>query len=276
MFFNFSLALASTLLFTLFFGSSYGFSAVVAPKDLILHAYEHCHFTTRTRLVLGWAGVPFNLKWYGYGDGADPGKCEGFGYNPVDGGTIPLMGKKMCPVLTGTQVPTLEGKLGLGESMEICSYGISIGNKVVAPATGRSDVSKWLDDCGSTRKALERVRLIRMPISDFADQRDIDYTKWTHTRMGFDYDQAERDTDKLLADMKVYFDQLSGLLRGEDQESGMPTLNAWGVSIDDAMVLPIIRSLTCVRGIKMPTKIKKYVEKGCAKAGVSLFTQYAN
>ena len=132
MFFIFALALASTLLFTLFFGSSYGFSAVVAPQDLILHAYEHCHFTTRTRLVLGWAGVPFNLKWYGYGDGADPGKCEGFGYNPVDGGTIPLMGKKMCPVLTGTQVPTLEGKLGMGESMEICSYGISIGNKVTA------------------------------------------------------------------------------------------------------------------------------------------------
>ena len=122
---------------------------------------------------MGWAGVKFSSKWYGYGDGADPAKCDGFGYNPTDGGTIPIMGKKMCPVLTGTGVPLLEGKLGMGESMEICSYGATVGDRIVAPATGRSEISKWLESVGPTRKALERVRLIRMPIPDFGDPRDI-------------------------------------------------------------------------------------------------------
>ena len=140
------------------------------PTDLTLHAYEHCHFTSRTRLVLGWSEVPFALKFYGYGDGADPEKCGGHGYNPESGGTIPLMGKKMCPVLTGSSVPTLDGKKGMGESMEIISYGVSISSsssRRVAPATGRSDISSWLDRISPIRKALERVRLIKMPIPDF-------------------------------------------------------------------------------------------------------------
>ena len=66
------------------------------------------------------------------------------------------------------------------------------------------------------------------------------------------------------------------MLRGVDKDSDMPTLNAWGISIDDALVIPILRSLTCVKQLEMPTLIKKYVEVGCAKAGVSLFTEYAN
>ena len=186
------------------------------------------------------------------------------------------MGKKMCPVLTGTGVPLIEGNLGMGESLEICSYGAAVGTRMVAPATGRSDISKWLENAGPTRKALERVRLIRMPIPDFGDPKDIEYAKWTHTRQGFDYRQAEDDTEKLLADMSVHFDALELLLRGADKDSGMPTLNAWGLSIDDALVIPILRSLTCVKQLEMPNLIKKYVEVGCVKAGVSLFTEYAS
>jgi hypothetical protein len=60
---------------------------------LTLHAYEHCQFCTRTRLVLGWAGVEHACEFYGYGDGADPSACEGKGYN-AGGGPVPLAGKK--------------------------------------------------------------------------------------------------------------------------------------------------------------------------------------
>lgn len=42
-----------------------------------LHAYEHCQFCTRTRFVMGWSGVPFATRIYGYGEGADPEKCDG-------------------------------------------------------------------------------------------------------------------------------------------------------------------------------------------------------
>ena len=96
-----------------------------------LHAFEHCHFSTKTRLVLGWAGLEHDLKFYGYGAGADPAKCEGFGYDGPS--AVPLTGSKVCPVLC------VDGKV-VTESSNICSFAASTGPKPVSHATGRSDV----------------------------------------------------------------------------------------------------------------------------------------
>eukprot|EP01047_Picozoa_sp_COSAG01_P090172 COSAG01_NODE_22081_length_872_cov_2.116429_2_plen_118_part_00 len=116
-----------------------------------------------------------------------------------------------------------------------------------------------------------------MPIPDFADPRDIEYTRWTHVRQGFDYSAAEAATPQLLAELHPLLDELAGMLRGRDAGRGdMPTLNSWGVSIDDALVLPILRSLTCVRGIAWPPLVHEYVTRGCEAAGVSLFTEYSS
>ena len=206
-----------------------------APPPLVLHVHEHCHFSTRTRLVFGWVRLPnVSYQFHGYGAGADPEKCEGHGYDVQSGGTVPIMGKKMCPVLCGEGVPVRPGLQGLGESLEICSYAAGPASPAhIAPATGRADVSRWLDGVADTRKALERPRLIRMPIPDFGDPRDLAYTCWTHTRQGFDYDQAVAETPQLLAALHPALEELSTMLRGRDQErGGMPTLNSWGVSID--------------------------------------------
>ena len=42
------------------------------------------------------------------------------GYDP-EAGTVPLTGKKACPVLEGDGVPTLDGARGLAESMLFCA-----------------------------------------------------------------------------------------------------------------------------------------------------------
>ena len=245
---------------------------------LTLHAYEHCQFCTRTRLVLGWAGVEHACEFYGYGDGADPSACEGKGYN-AGGGPVPLAGKKSCPVLSGDDVLeyTRDGRLGLGESGEIISLAVARGAWRVAPATGRSDVSDWLARVGDTRKALERPRLVRMPVADFGDARDVEYSMWTHERQGFDYAAAEADTPALLAALAPLLDELAAMLRGrDDARDGVPSLNAWGLSIDDALVLPILRSLTVVKGIEFPLLISEYLEGACKSAGVGTFAKYAS
>lgn len=125
-------------------------------------------------------------------------------------------------------VPTLDDAKGLAESMEICSYACAIGpNKAVSPATGRKDVADWLDRVGPTRKALERPRLIKMPVGDFADPRDVEYSKWTHMRQGFDYDEALASTPALLADLKILLLELETMLRGRGPDG--PTLNSWQI-----------------------------------------------
>ena len=247
-------------------------------NPLVLHGYEHCPFCTRARLVLGFVGMPFVCRFYGYGAGADPAKCEGFGYDPVEGGVVPLIGSKVCPVLSGAGVPVREGQLGLPESLEICSFAAGVAkDRRIAPATGRKDIDEWLNRVKPTREALERPRLLRMAVPDFADQRDVEYARWKHTRSGFDYDAAEKATPKLLAELAPLLDELGTMLRGRDPAHGsMPTLNLWGLSIDDSLVLPVLRSLTCVKGLEMPPLVREYVETGCARAGVPLFTEMAS
>jgi glutaredoxin 2 len=41
-------------------------------------------------------------------------------------------------------------------------------------------------------------------------------------------------------------------------------------------VLPVLRSLTCVKGLEMPPLVREYVETGCARAGVPLFNEMAS
>jgi len=244
----------------------------------VLHAFDHCHLSTRCRLVLGWVGLPFKCNFHGYGAGADPNECEGFGYDPEQGGVVPLTGSKVCPVLTAAGVPTEEGKTGLDDAMQICSFAAGVAKEGrIAPATGRDDLTAWLKQAKPILEGLERPRLLRMPIPDFADAKDVEYGRWALMQDGFDLEKAEAETPALLEALKPFLGELESMLRGRDATyDNMPTLNAWGLSMDDALLLPALRSLTCVEGVTFPPLVLEYIETGCEAAGVGLFTEYAS
>lgn len=251
-------------------------SLAAAPTAAKLHVYDHCPYCVRAELALGWLGLPYERLVYGYGEGADPEKCGGTGYTPA-GGPVVLTGKKMLPVLEGVGVPAPAGMRGLPESLEICSYvaAVSSGARRIAPASGRGDLADWLKRHGPVREPLLRPRKIKMPVKDWADARDAVYAKWKYTsKDGFDYAKAEADTPVLLEQMAVLLSELEPLLRGET-DCGSPCANSWGFSMDDILVLPNLRNLTCVSGIVWPDKVRSYVESLCSKAGVALYTEHA-
>ncbi len=65
---------------------------------------------------------------------------------------------------------------------------------------------------------------------------------------------------------------LEPLLRGVQPEDGSPCLNAWGLSMDDAAVLPVTWVL--LKGSADQTdhaKVRCYVELSFAKAGIPPF-----
>jgi hypothetical protein len=65
-----------------------------APTRAVLHLYDHCPFCIRVELVLGWAGIKYERKVYGYGDMDGPKAIH------------PLQ-KKELPVLELPGEPTL-------------------------------------------------------------------------------------------------------------------------------------------------------------------------
>ena len=45
------------------------------PK-FTLHCYDHCPYCVRVRLTLGWKGIPYETKVYGYGASSMFSKCN--------------------------------------------------------------------------------------------------------------------------------------------------------------------------------------------------------
>jgi len=251
-------------------------ATLTATTPLKLHLYDHCPFCVRAELVLGWLGLKCERILYNYGEGADPGKCDGNGYEPSSG-PVKLTGFKMLPVLEGDVVPTTGNMVGMPESLEICSFLIASaqGDESIAPATGRGDLDAWLKRFAPVNGQLIKPRIIKMPVKDWSDPRDAAYSKWKYTsKQGFDYAAAEAATPSLLRDMATLLQELEPLLRGTTAD-GCPCINVWGLSIDDVLVLPLLRNLTCVAGLEWPTLARKYVEMGSSKGGVKLYSEYA-
>jgi len=256
-------------------------------NPLQLHIYDHCPFCLRARLVLGWLQIPHTYVVYGYGAGADPAKCDGFGYGE---GPLPLVGKKALPVLTGAGIPSpkwvhqssqvLLG--GLPESLDICSFagGVAKDGKI-APATGRAEIKDWLSRMDVVSSPLLKPRTLKLPIQDWADERDVAYAKWKYEKAGVDLAAAMAETDVWLKGLTPLLQELETMLMGEYQLGSTAAdgtgvcLHEWGLSMDDAMVVPVLRNLSVVKGIEWPDKVKAYYTQACAKAGVSTYEQYA-
>lgn len=139
-------------------------------------------------------------------------------------------------------------------------------NGGIAPATGRSDVDKWRANAKETFTLLARPRISRMPVADWADPRDGGYAEWKYrTKFNFDYEAARARTAELLPKASALLAELEPLLRGTDSD-GAPCLNAWGFTMDDILLLPDLRQLSCVQGVEWPPRVRAYLDAACSKA----------
>eukprot|EP00620_Florenciella_sp_RCC1587_P014530 CAMPEP_0182566994 /NCGR_PEP_ID=MMETSP1324-20130603/8320_1 /TAXON_ID=236786 /ORGANISM="Florenciella sp., Strain RCC1587" /LENGTH=271 /DNA_ID=CAMNT_0024780899 /DNA_START=20 /DNA_END=835 /DNA_ORIENTATION=- len=241
---------------------------VASSSRLTIHVYDHCPFCVRIELLAGALGIEYDRVVYGYGEGADPTKCGGTGYGV---GPVALTGKKMLPVITGAGVP----KGGtLGESLEIASFLCTLAPGC-APATGRGDVADWLKKIAPISSKLTRPRLYKMPVKDWANEGDVAYARWKYSvKMGFDYAAAEAATPELVVEAASIISELAPLLKG-----GAPgeeaTLNEWGFSIDDVLVLPVLRNLTAVKGLTYAPEVQAYLDDWCKATGVETYAKDA-
>jgi glutaredoxin 2 len=225
-----------------------------ADIEYTLHCYDHCPFGNRVAYLMDYFSIKYKKVVYGYGSGAVPAECDGEGY---DGDLNPrkLTGKKILPVLEGPGVPCAPGAVGMPESLEICSFLIGRHHLVVPCATGRSDV-KALSDYLLNKKVMNPLtlsRLIKMPVADWADERDVSYHLWKHKKNGdlMEYEAAE-DAAAIDA-VNAKLAELPNMMHGDK------SLNKWGFGMDDILLLPWLRRLTCIKGVEFPNEVNQYM-----------------
>ncbi|EJK65748.1 hypothetical protein THAOC_13365 [Thalassiosira oceanica] len=187
--------------------------------------------------------------------GALPEDCEGEGY---DGKLNPrtLTGKKQLPVLQGDGVPTAPGAIGMPESLEICSFLIGRHGLSVPCATGRADVDAFVRSLldKNVMNPLTLTRLTKMPVPDWDDPRDVSYHLWKHAKKGdLCAFESPREDARAIVALNEKLQELPALMLGDG------CLNPWGWGMDDVILLPWLRRLTCIKGIEFPKGVETYM-----------------
>lgn len=219
-------------------------------KKMVLHLYDHCPFCIRVELVLGWNNIKYERNLYGYGDIEGPTK---------------IIGKKMLPVL---EYYDEKGKKQyLGESLDIIKLLTKNNPGQYKDFSGRKDLKEWKKE---KYKPLERIllrpRVLEIGLYDFESEADKAYAMNKYQKQGFDYDVARQKSSESIKQMEKVLQEFASLLKGPH------AINAGkDYDYDDINYLPMLRNLTCVKGLKWPAKVRAYVDAGTEKAEVAQY-----
>ena len=240
----------------------------IANRLLRLHVYDHCPFSIRVELALGWMNIPYERAVYGYADRlGDTSKA-----NCYDGGVV-LTGKKALPVLEQLDSDGRREWLKT-ESMDIVDWALRehrIGESAFPKASGRDDLNRFFAPDGRFMDVtwmLSRPRNLRMThLTDWAREEDRAYCRAKYETGGFDYAAAEAADAESKAEMEELLRQVDDQLL----ESETSLYRTGTLGFDDVLYLPVLRCLSLVEGLAWPERLRNYVVSAFAKAKVGTY-----
>jgi glutaredoxin 2 len=229
---------------------------VVPPGPLPrLFIYDHCPFCVRVRHLLGAKNVKHELVWLANDDVDTPTR---------------LVGRKVVPIFQA------DGGDAVPESMDICRavdadprYGPT---GMFRPLSGRTDIAQWMADTADVQRRLVRPRNVRAPFPEFvfADAREAFVRNHPLKEPPTDYGENLANSDKLLAALTAELLRLDVMIYNQFY------CTEGGLSLDDIELFARLRSLTIVKGLDLPTKMRKYVEFHAQLAEVPLCDSFAS
>ncbi|HDR1491867.1 TPA: GrxB family glutaredoxin [Pasteurella multocida] len=175
---------------------------------------------------------------------------------------IRLVGKKVVPILVkedGTAMP---------ESLDIVKYIDAHYGEAILQTAVRPEIEALLAEITSYSNYLLMPRFVKLDLAEFATQSAIDYFTKKKTDYVGDFTQHFNNTPTYLARLTQDLEKLSTLVMGET------SLNQH-LSFEDILVFPLLRNLTCVKGLRFPARLEKYIKRLSELSKVELYTSQA-
>lgn len=238
----------------------------------ILYVYDHCPFCVRVRFALGIKNVKHTLHFLANDDATTP---------------TYLVGKKVAPIFQFNEIV-------MPESMDIIRYIDSdptFGRtNSIAPASGRTDLFEWQDSVRDVLRYLLRPRYVStglLPEFQQSEGRNAfivnhplppydSKTEWK--ALGFEkqfsiYFEAmlehdHKDEIKLLNQKLI---ELNDLIYCEYY----CTESAGSLSYDDVDLFSRLRSITIVKNVRWPKKLRNYMNHLSSLADIPLYDEMA-
>lgn len=251
---------------------------IIRDELPILYVYDHCPFCVRTRLAFGIKNIKYSVQFLANDDIPTPTK---------------LVGKKISPIFA---LP--EDDFVMGESLDIIAkvenderFG---STNVILPATGRTDIKAWQKSVQTLLRTLQRPRYVAtglMPEFQQIDGRHAfiknhqlpPYTKpeWkgdgTEENPGIDMNEKLKLYAEAMAkDPSSHIEDLNAkLIELDDIVFSEHFCSEGGLSMDDIDLWSRLRSITIIKGVKWPQKLRAYMDNLSSLGDVPLYDQMA-
>jgi glutaredoxin 2 len=209
-----------------------------------LYIYDFCPFSCRARVALGLKKVKYDVVFMAFDDVATP---------------TSLVGTKAAPIFEPV------GEKPFTESWEVVSYVDSHygDGPIIKPASGRADLAKWIESAMPSLNVLYNPRLYAAPLPELTLRASREFFK-TKREASTPFSEALAKSPELVAKVNELLKELEPMLHSSQ------SVNA-ELSYDDLDLFGRLRSLTLVKGIEWPVKVRAFMEHLSEAGDVPMF-----
>ena len=213
-----------------------------------LFSYDHCPYCVRVRLILGLKDLAFENVALLNDDEKTP---------------IGLVGAKVVPILQK------ENGCHMGESMEIVRYlDTSFGSTLLMERKNGEVFSAWYKDTRDMMRRLLYPRWVRAPLPEFGTEAARAYFMRKKKAIIGNFNHALASTPSLKSEMEEALASLDQLIQSPRGASGI-------LSYEDIDLFGRLRGLTLVKDLRMPTRVRTYIDSMAAAGKVPLYDDIA-
>ncbi|MFZ7215389.1 glutaredoxin 2 [[Pasteurella] aerogenes] len=208
-----------------------------------LYVYDHCPFCVRARMIFGLKNQSVELITLPYDDEKTP---------------TDLVGKKVLPILIK------EDDSAMPESLDIVHYVDAFyGEKSLLP-TVRPEIEAWMKNVGSYYNNLLMPRFVRLGLGEYATQSAVNYFVKKKSEHFGDFAELFAQSPQYLARLQQDLRELAPLILHAESAGEQ-------LSEEDILLFPMLRNLTCVKGVVFPENVLNYVQTMANLSRVALY-----
>jgi len=201
---------------------------------MILYIYDHCPYCVKARMIFGLKNQAFQIKTLLNDDEQTP---------------IKMIGVKMVPILeyeTGKFMP---------ESMDIVDFIDKKNSPALVESSEDSELMAWISQNNPLTYKLAMPRWIQAPLEEFKTDSARDYFEKKKTAYIGSFEENRKDSPLFISQIEKELNKLEGMIDSK------LTYFKENLSLNDFHLFPFLRSLSVVKGLNFPPKVKNYMEK---------------
>jgi glutaredoxin 2 len=166
---------------------------------------------------------------------------------------IGLVGKRVIPILVrDCGQPMLE-------SMDMVSYVDGIGERLLT-GPERSEIVAWADKVVAKTGPLTMPRYPLLGLPEFGTVAALDHYNLRKRKTYGDFVELRANTRRHINELMPDLEELDRLIESPSAING-------NLSLDDVRVLPLLRSVAIVKGLRFPRKVREYFEAMMGRVG---------